>query len=149
ADYRIILNPITDDDSHVIGIAGMILDQAFFSKTLLPRAIEKALPGFFPDAHADDLVVTVRDGHGRSVLTTRQGADGTGPAAVARFPFVFEEWTLSLHSLRSSPEKWARATFVFNITLSTLLAAALIGGIVLALRAASRAVTLSEMKSEF
>jgi signal transduction histidine kinase len=149
ADYRIILNPITDEASHVVGIAGMILDQAFFSSTLLPRAIHKAMPGFFPDAHADDFVVTVRDGHGRSVLTTRQGVDGAGPAAVARFPFVFEEWTLSLHSLRSSPETWARATFVFNVTLSTLLAATLIGGIVLALRSASRAVTLSEMKSDF
>jgi signal transduction histidine kinase len=149
ADYRIILNPITDEASHVVGIAGMILDPRYFTETLLPRAIKKALPGFFPDAHVDDLVVSVRDGHGRPVLTTRQGAEGSGPAAVARFPFVFEEWTLSLHSLRSSPEKWARASFVFNITLSTLLAAALIGGIVLALRAASRAVTLSEMKSEF
>jgi signal transduction histidine kinase len=72
-----------------------------------------------------------------------------GKVATVRFPFVFTGWTVSLHSLGSTPEQWARASFMFNMTLSTLIAVVLLGGITLALRAADRAMRLSEMKSDF
>jgi signal transduction histidine kinase len=47
------------------------------------------------------------------------------------------------------PERWANASFLFNLSLSALLALALIGGLAFALRAAGRAMALSEMKSDF
>src|SRR5882672_5801207 len=144
-EYRIILNPITDDAWHVVGVAGMILDEPYFRKDLLPAAIRKALPDFFSNAGTHDLVVTVRDVRGRLMLSTHDDPGG-GPAAVSRLPFVFRDWTLGLHSPRSTPEQWARANFTFNVTLSALLAIALVSGIALALRAANRAMMLSEMK---
>jgi len=147
-EYRIIMNPITDDASSVVGIAGMILDEGFFGKDLLPRTIRKALPSFFPEVPAEELVVTVRNGRGGVVFSTRKD-DATGEAVTARLPFVFSDWTLAIHGTRHTPEEWARAGFVSNMALSALLAAALLGGIVFALRAANRAMILSEMKSDF
>jgi signal transduction histidine kinase len=146
--HRLILNPITDDASHVVGIAGMILDEEFFRARLLPEAIDKALPGFFPDVPREDLAVTVRDDRDRVILGSVE-PDTSGESVSRTLPFVFKDWTVALHSPRSSPEQWARANFAFNITLSALLALALMGGIALALRAADRAVRLSEMKSDF
>jgi signal transduction histidine kinase len=147
-DYRMILNPITDDASRVIGLAGMILSEEYFRVNLLPKVIEHSLPNFFPGADRADLVVTVRDGRGQTVLATGESSVQEA-SVVARFPFVFSDWTVGLHSLRSTPEQWARANFAFNMTLSVLLAAVLIGEIMLVLRAANRAMKLSEMKSDF
>jgi len=102
---------------------------------------------FFPGG-AGSIGVTVRNAAGQSVLATREGEDKDASAA-ARFPFVFTDWTMSLHSPGTTPEQWARANFAFNIALSALLAVVLMSGIALALRAANRAVRLSEMKSDF
>jgi len=147
-DYRIVLNPITDDASRVVGVAGMILDEDYFQRTLLPAALRKGLPGFFPDAHAGDLVPTVRSARGELAFGTLV-EDADTEEVTARIPFVFSDWTIGLRSRRSAPERWARASFAFNMTLSILLAAALTGGIILALRAADRAMRLSQMKSDF
>ena len=147
-EYRIIFNPITDDASHVVGIAGLILDETFFRNTLLPSVIKKALPEFFPGTGMGDLAVTVRDASGQAVLATA-GDGNHEESATSRFPFVFTDWTMSLHSPGSTPEQWASANFMFNVTLSMLLAVVLMGGIGLALRTANRAMLLSEMKSDF
>jgi len=150
AEERIILNPILDEASGVVGVAGMILDEEYFIKKLLPEAIDRSLPSFFPDvSRAADLGVMVRDAKGTVILSARDDAVGGAPAVTTRFPFVFGDWTLSLQSPRTGPERWARAGFTFNMSLSVLLAAALMGGILLALRAANRAMKLSAMKSDF
>ena len=82
-DYRIILNPITDDASQVVGVAGMILDEDHFINEFLPSVIKDALPDFFHAAESEDLVVSVRDGKGRLVLATRDH-QGDGEQARAR-----------------------------------------------------------------
>src|SRR5262249_9976200 len=146
---RIILNPITDDASRIVGIAGMILDDDVFRKELLPSIIRKALPEFFPGTVAADLGVDVRNGAGQVVMATGRSGGTQKESASARFPFVFTDWTMSMRSPGTSPEQWARANFAFNVMLSVLLAVVLLGGIALTLRAANRAVRLSEMKSDF
>src|SRR5262245_15507165 len=148
-EYRIILNPITDDASHVVGIAGMVLDDEYFRSKLLPAIVRKALPAFFPGAGMGGLAVSVRDASGRVVFSTGPQGGDRDEAVTGRFPFVFSDWTMSLASPGSTPEQWASANFMFNVTLSVLLAIVLIGGILLALRAADRAVRLSGMKSDF
>ena len=147
-EFRLILNPITDDDSWLVGVAGMILDEGYFTDRLLPAVVDKALPVFFPGSHGGGLAVTVRNASGDVVMKTREAKAG-GATATARFPFVFTDWTMSLHGPGTTPEQWARANFAFNVALSVVLAAVLVGGIVLALGAADRAVRLSEMKSDF
>lgn len=146
--HRIIMNPITDENSHIVGVAGMVLDEDFFRKELLPDTIKKTLPHFFPNQAVDDLVVTIRDERDRTVLGPR-GWEPREYASELAFPFVFTDWTLGLYSRGSGPEQWARASFIFNITLSVLLAVVLLGGVVLALQGANKAWKLSEMKSDF
>jgi signal transduction histidine kinase len=147
-DYRIILNPILDDGGHVVGFAGMILDEDFLRAKLLPSMIETTLAKYLPSAPDGELAVSVKDGAGNTVLAVGDG-QGRGIAAKARLGFVFTDWEMSLYTTRATPRQWARAGFVFNATLAGLLAAALVGGVALALRAADRAVKLSKMKSDF
>jgi signal transduction histidine kinase len=163
-NYRIILNPIVDDERRLVGVAGMILDEDHFRKVVLPAAIERSLPSFFPGSRPGDLIVTVRDQRGQRVIGAHGAeadaetadpaepvAETAGPAesVASPFPFAFADWTIRIMSTRSAPERWARASFAFNLSLSLLLGVALIGGIVLALQAANRAMRLSEMKSDF
>jgi signal transduction histidine kinase len=147
-EYRFILNPVTDDDGTVVGVAGMILDEDFLRERLLPETVRKTLPNFFPSATSEDFVLTVRNRRGGVVLSTGNPAR-LKEAESRALPFVFTDWTLTLHSAGNMPEQWARASFLFNVALSALLAIALLGGLVFALRAADRAVMLSQMKSDF
>ncbi len=143
---RIIFNPITDDESKLVGLAGLIVDQQFFEDKLLPKAIEMALPELEERA---GLIVCVRDGRGRQVLPvepfTNPGDDGVR----RHFSFVFTDWTVSLQGKFTEPERWARTNFAYNMSLSALLAAALVAGIVFTLRTALREMRLSAMKNEF
>ena len=148
-DYRMLLNPITDDDSHVVGVAGMILDEEFFKSTLLPSIIDESLPAFFPQRAVEDLAVTVRDARGRIVLATREETHEQDDAARTQMPYVFKDWSLWLHSPPSMPQQLAQENFATNVSLLVVLAIALMGGIGLAFHAANRAMKLSEMKSDF
>ena len=147
-DYRIILNPVLDDDGRVVGLAGMILDEAFLREKLLPSVITSTLAKYFPSAPEGEIAVTVKDGAGKTAVRIGD-SQGRGVAAKARLGFVFADWELALHNPRATPQQWARAGFTFNAWLAVLLAAALIGGVALALRAADRAMKLSQMKSDF
>lgn len=147
-DFRIILNPITDDASHVVGVAGMIVDADYLKEVLLPTIITRSIPKFFPDSAQEEMAVTVSDGSGRRVLATRHHFE-PGEEVSANIPFIFKNWTVELHSPPLLPKQWARTSFAFNMSLALLLAVGLLGGIILALRAANRAMILSEMKSDF
>ncbi len=138
-EHRILLLPILDDEAHMAGVAGMVLDERWFAGHLLPRAVARA--------EAEGLAVSVRDARGRVQLA--QGDPGAGPATERRFPWVFTDWVLSVSGPAPAAESWARAGFAFNMTLAVLLASALLGGIAFALNAARREVQLSEMKSDF
>ncbi len=146
--HRIIIAPIVDDSLGVVGVAGMILDEDYFRKELLPKVVRTMLPSFFPSFAREELVVVVKDSRNLAVLSTGAGVPRAG--SVQRgMPFVFSDWRMEIYSSESTPEQWARTNFAFNIALSVLLATALIGGVILAFRAANRAMKLSDMKSEF
>lgn len=146
--FRMILNPITDDSAHVVGVAGMVLDEAYFREKLLPDAILQALPDYFPDEARNDMVVQVRDARHDLVMSSRR-VESPGPPVTRNFSFVFTDWTLNLHTGQASPQRWARATLYSNMALALLVTLLLLGGVTLALRAAERAMRLSEMKSDF
>ena len=85
---------------------------------------------------------------------TQASAQTTAPPAgtveVSRpLAFLFSDWKLMLGSRHTTAEEWAQSNFVLNMSLSALLAVALLGGVVLALRTASRELRLSQMKSDF
>ncbi|MGD8374947.1 MAG: ATP-binding protein [Acidobacteriota bacterium] len=147
-ERRIILKPITNDQARIVGLAGMVLDEEFFREDLLPGILEEALPHFFPDASGDALLLTVTDDRG-AVAFGADEHEGEGETASRPLQFAFTDWTVSLHRHGVTPEQWARQSFLYNISLSALVAFGLLGGVVLALRAANKAMRLSEMKSDF
>ena len=149
ADTRIVLLPITDGGSRVVGAAGMILDQEHFETKLLPAAAGKLLGKLFTEDQRRYLSVAVFDPAGRQVFST---GGATGRAAYERarsFPFAFTDWQLRLADHRSTAGEWARTSFRINFGLSLVLALVLLSGIALALRSASRVMRLSQMKSDF
>jgi signal transduction histidine kinase len=143
-EYPMILNPITDDASRVVGVAGMILDEDYFRNAVLPEAVKESLPEFFA---GDEPAVAVWDGKGNLAFRT---AKLSGPAEAQKaFSFVFTNWMIGLDSRHATAGQVAKRNFVVNLGLSAMLAAVLLGGIVLALRTASREMKLSEMKNDF
>jgi len=165
--FRIVLNPVTDEHSRLVGLAGMVLDAGWFEREVLPDALREALA---LDPDRESLAVTVWDGRGRVVRDDRGNgapapllaADGAreGRGAEDRhvraaeqvirpLPFVFTDWKIGLADRHSSPEQWAHANFLVNLGLSAALGLVLLGGILLALRSAARAMKLSAMKNDF
>jgi signal transduction histidine kinase len=145
---RIILNPIIDESSKVIGIAGMIVDMSFFRDYYLPKVIKETLPKSFPDGDCDNVIVTVHDGNGRLVYAT-QPLQGQDDVVYLALPFIFKDWKLGIRSRYETPEQWAGRYFAINLSLSILMTMVLISGIVLAWRTASREMKLSQMKADF
>ena len=145
---RIILNPITDDNWQLVGLAGLIVDEAYFKQKVLPKAIEESLPKF-EDGEQKELRVVVRDGRGYQVLPKGEKATKENDRAWRDFRFVFTDWSIALQGDFASPEKWARVNFTYNMTLSAILALVLLAGIGLTMRTALREMKLSAMKNEF
>jgi signal transduction histidine kinase len=143
---RILLYPITDDSSKLVGLAGMVLDEDYFRTHVLPEAVNRSLATF--DSGELAPIVSVQDAKGRIVYTT---GSLRGRTAEVEKPFslVFTDWTISLASRHATPAVVARRNFRLNVGLSTALATVLLGGVLLALRTASREMKLSRMKNEF
>ena len=96
-DYRIILNPILDDGGRVVGLAGMILDEEFLKKKLLPSIIASTLAKFLPfgpgrraRGHRDR---TARD---TTVVAVGRCRAGAASRRKARLGFVFTDWQMAL-----------------------------------------------------
>ena len=143
-EYPMILNPITDDASRVVGVAGMILDEDHFRNEVLPWAVKKSLPKFF--SSREEPAVAVWDARGDLAFAT---ARLTGRDAAKSFSFVFTDWKIGIDGRHATAGQVAKRNFGVNLGLSALLATVLVAGIVLALRTASREMKLSEMKNDF
>ncbi len=141
-DNRMIINPILDEQSHIVGLAGMIVDPRFFRESLLPGLIKKSMPMFLTESDQRSLSVTVQSRRDR-------GHEHEKMEAELGLPFIFTDHRLGLTSHAMKPEEWARTSFAINMGLSVLIAAVLLGGITMALRTASRQMKLSQMKSDF
>jgi signal transduction histidine kinase len=147
--YRMLLLPITDDLSRIVGVAGMILDEDYFRSEVLPEAVRSSLSDSFPDGEDMPLVV-VRDEKGEIVYASEKKAEAAWRVdSEKHFSFVFTDWKIGLASRHTTPAVVARRNFLVNIGLSAALSAVLLGGVALALRTASREMKLSQMKNEF
>jgi signal transduction histidine kinase len=82
------------------------------------------------------------------VLFTTQNAKGQPDEIKTNLP-NFYYYRVGIRSRHMTPEQWAHWNFNYSLGLSLLMTAVLIGGIVLALRTASREMRLSQMKADF
>ena len=120
-ENRIVLMPIVDDNSGFLGVAGMVVDTAFFREAVLPAAIEKMLSKYFDKRARENLVIEVRDGRGSLVQRTEIELKETKQVA-HRLQFIFSDWRMVLGSRHVTPEEWAKSNFLLNISLSVALA---------------------------
>jgi signal transduction histidine kinase len=149
-NYRILLYPVTDDSSRLVGLAGMILDERYFREKVLPKAIRDALSEF-SDGGEHKPIVSVEDGQGHIIYSTDALSDTDLWRTEARRPFgfVFTDWSVALATRHATAAEVAHRNFTLNLGLSAALSAVLLCGLMLALRYASREMKLSQMKNEF
>lgn len=145
-DNRVALKPIIDDQSRVVGAAGMIIDKEMFSKVYLPQIIRETLPRFFPDEQRS-VVVTVYDEKNNVVFSTAP-ARGRDDDTWIYMP-IYSDWRLAICSSDLTPGQWAHWNFKMNLALSALMSVTLLAGVILALRGAQREMRLSKMKTDF
>jgi signal transduction histidine kinase len=146
---RILLHPITDKNSRLIGMAGMLLSTRYFMEDYFPSIIEDTLRKSFPEQHRqDNLIVAVHDATDRLLFASRP-LKGQVAEVSMPMPYIFKDWKLGIHSRHYTAEQWARLHFVVNLCLSVLMTLVLLGGMALALRTASRQMKLSQMKADF
>ncbi len=147
-DHRIVLMPILGSDSRVIGVAGLVLDEAYFRESRLPQLVRQSLPRFFPDDMRENVVVRVLDGRGCTVFETVPAERGNDDVT-HQLSFVFTDWQITAANRFAHPSKIARANLWVTLTLSGLAAIVLVAGLGLALRTTTRELRLSRMKSDF
>jgi signal transduction histidine kinase len=168
-DYPMIVKPILDEEKKIVALAGMVLDQNFFFDEFLPQAIHKYQRKYLPDDH-QDAVVTLRDNKDIQWYSTASGrtsanelsaiynrsdklvpvaADEGKDEVVTSFPFVFRRMHLGMFMRHQTEAQWKQQYFIFNLSILILMSLMLIGGIVMALRTASREMKLSRMKADF
>ncbi len=146
-ENRIILKPVTDESRKVVGVTGMVINASYFRDAYLPRVLKGSLQKFFPADAQENVIVTVKDGGGQLVMST-QPVRGQDNETMTNLPY-FADWRVGIRSRHMTPEQWARWNFNVNLTLSILMAVAVMGGIILALRTAAREMKLSQMKTDF
>lgn len=145
-DNRLIVKPIADERSRVIGVVGMFLDKQVFQQDYLLPALRDSLPGAFPEEHRD-VVLTLNAQ--KQVLYANQSYEGEPYEVALSLPFIFTDWYLGLRMKQMTEVQWSRRYFLTNLTTSILTALVLLAGIVLTLRTAARAMRLSQMKADF
>ena len=145
---RILMNPIINESSRLVGMAGMIVDTSFFKQKFLPKVVDASLGKFFSERERANVIVTAYDCCNQLVLGT-QPVKGQDDEIGMPLPFIFRDWHIGIRSRYLTPEQWAKRYFAINLSLSILMTLVLIGGIVLALRTASREMRLSQMKTDF
>jgi signal transduction histidine kinase len=146
ADNLVVLKAITED-SKVVGATGMILDPVYFREKVLPVKVKESLAKYFPDGMDENVIVTAYDEHDNAILSS-QTAKGQDDEIKMNLPY-FYNYKVGIRSRHITPEQWAHLNFKYSLSLSLLMTAVLIGGIILALRTASREMRLSQMKADF
>ncbi len=146
---RIIVKPIIDKESRVVGVAGMFLNEKVFINDFLAPSIKETAPAWFPEEYQDLIVTVVDYKNDHALIYANQPFEGPKYDVGWQIPFIFTDWFLGVRMRHLTEEQWSRRYFLTNLSFSILTALVLIGGIVLALRAASRAMKLSQMKADF
>jgi signal transduction histidine kinase len=146
---RIIVKPIIDEKSRVVGVAGMFLNENVFINDYLEPAIRESLPEDFPDEDRDVIVTVVDSKNDHKLIFANQPFEGRKYEVGWPMMFIFTDWFLGIRMRHMTEEEWSRRYFSVNLSLAILTAMALIGAVAMAMRAVSRAMKLSQMKTDF
>jgi signal transduction histidine kinase len=143
--HRILLR-VVSDAGRIAGLAGVVIDDSYFAKQALPKAIRSTLASF---PQKDEFAVFVGNEWGEPILPDGPRVPKEKWTVSRRLTPPFSDWTIAVQDRRSTPERLARQNFALNMTLSLVLAGLLLGAVLLTTRTAAREMRLSAMKSDF
>jgi signal transduction histidine kinase len=146
-NFPLIVKPILDQEQKLVALTGMVLDSDWFRKEVVPKAIQDTLPKFFPADHRE-AVVALRFSQDEIVYATRRVGDDRPDARMRFSPFYFY-YALSIRIPSLDIERLARRSFRINLGLTLGMTLLIAAGLIMALRAASREMKLSQMKTDF
>src|SRR5262245_36223819 len=127
----------------------MFLNENVLINDYLEPAIRESLPEAFPDEDRDVIVTVVDSKNDHKLIFANQPFEGPKYEVGWPMMFIFTDWFLGIRMRHMTEEEWSRRHFSVNLSLAILTALALIGAVAMALRVASRAMKLSQMKAEF
>jgi signal transduction histidine kinase len=142
--HRVILRPVTDAASHVIGVAGVVLDENKAKQALSASIVKRVIAARFPG----DTDVAVRFGPA-AMFPAPSRRINTSDYITQPLAFIFTDWRVGVRDACATPEQMAAMNFRMNGIWSGLVALLLIAAIALAMHAIAREMRLSQMKSEF
>jgi len=149
---RLIVKPVIDKDKKVVAVAGMLLDEKWFQEKVVPPAIKSNLKKFFPTEY-QEAIVMVRLGdfsrEGETIFSTDPSVKEIKPEFLERFDYGFRHYGIGITMRGQNTEQWARAYFIFNLSLTMIGTLALLATLLLALRTAAREMKLLQMKTDF
>lgn len=144
-DTKVVIRPILDAASKVVGVTGFFVSETQFRETV--SSIISEQPESPDTATEEQMVVTLRDGQGDLLFSSRQVED-RGEEVSVPLPVLFRTWTLGMRYVPEI-ESWARSSFSLNFSLTVLMTLLLAIGIMTALRLAAREMKLSQIKADF
>ncbi len=144
----VVLKPIIDESSQLVGIAGLVIDQTYLRSIFLPEVLNRAVREHFDSEEFSDLALAVYDDTG-AIVTSTQPVRETRAEMKIPFALVFPRWHVGARSQGITAEHVGRRYLLTNLSLTLVMTGIIIGGIVFALRAASREMKLSQMKTDF
>lgn len=146
--HRIILKAVTDESLKIVGIVGMIVDEVFLIRELVPQAVASRMANYFPGDAAKGVIASLHDRDEQTLWRTLDDEGQRDPVTIP-MRFIFTDWKLELRSRTTTPTEFANNYFRTTMMLTLLTALALLGGVWLALRSAARAMRISQMKTDF
>ena len=135
-ENRIIMRPVVDNHEHVLGVAGLILDEG------LARCAITGIGTRSLNTHYKEDAASMR-------LSIDDYWKRHGDYASQPFSFVFTNWRLGVKDVYATPEEFGALGFNHNMMLGGGVMIVLLGAIGLAIQATSRQLKLSQMKSDF
>ncbi len=147
-DNRIVAKPITDASSRAVGVAGMIVDVDYFKDNIIPKTLPDALRRHFSDSELEEMSICVLDDDGHVVQSTHPD-DAADSDVWVPLQMAFSKWKLGAKTRGLTQDQLATRNFQMNFSLTLLNTVALGLGLGLLLRAASKELKISQMKSDF
>ncbi|HYR29752.1 MAG TPA: HAMP domain-containing sensor histidine kinase [Thermoanaerobaculia bacterium] len=133
--HRLILRPIVDTSMHIVGVAGVILDEKHARAAML-KIGKEAIAGRHPGKLISLQIAEKFPSGGRDYITQPLGMG-------------FSDLRAGLRDQCASPEDVARMNFRTNMMWTGGAFVVLVGAVMLAIGAVARQMRLSQMKSEF
>lgn len=144
---RLVYRFVTGLDGDRVGMVGFLVDSHRFEREYLQHAVSGAMDLLDQNVH-ENLIVRVADANGRAAFATHD-EPGQADLLRGRFDFLFRDWELSVQSRHTGARQVLAANAFTSWVLTVLMSVAVLGGVLLTLRAAGRERRLARMRNAF